>query len=165
MAVPIETEVALAGLSLGYAAAVDVLDGVAFADLFTEDGELWVPDLAGSGAPTIRRAGRDQLLAIPSGLARYQATHHAIRTATYVVTGQTATGEVDGVAHHLLATDATGPGGVDVIWYLRYVDEYVTTSVGWRISRRVLHLRAIEERSVAHLGPGRGYARPAGNDS
>ena len=146
---------AVAALALGYAAAVDALDGPAFADLFTDDGELWVPDLAAGGAPTIRRAGRDQLLAIPSGLARYHVTHHAVRGSTYEVSGDTATGEVTGVAHHLLATDDAGHGGVDVIWYLRYVDGYVDSDRGWRIGRRTLHLRGIEERPVLHLGPGR----------
>lgn len=142
-------------LALGYAAAVDAMDGVAFADLFTDEGELWVPDLAAGGAPTIRRAGREQLLAIPSGLARYHATHHAVRESTYEVSGRTATGDVTGVAHHLLAAGDPDDGGVDVIWYLRYVDEYVTTDGGWRIGRRVLHLRGIEERRVLRLGPGR----------
>ena len=55
----------------------------------------------------------------------------------------------------LRATDATGPGGVDVIWYLRYVDGYVRTGEGWRIRRRALHLVATEVRALAHLGPGR----------
>ena len=131
------------------------MDGRAFADLFTDDGELWVPDLAGGGAPTIRRAGRDQLSAIPSGLSRYHVTHHAVRESTYRVSGRTATGEVNGVAHHLLAPGDGGLGGLDVIWYLRYVDDYVATDRGWRIGRRVLHLRGIEERRVVDLGPGR----------
>ena len=146
---------AVSALAPGYAAAVDALDGAAFADLFTDDGELWVPDLAAGGAPTIRRAGRVQLLAIPSGLARYHVTHHAVRRSIYEVSGRTAIGEVTGVAHHLLASDDADDGGVDVIWYLRYVDEYVDTDGGWRIGRRVLHLRGIEERPVPHLGPGR----------
>ena len=145
----------MSALSFGYAAAVDAMDGPAFADLFTDDGELWVPDLAGGGAPTIRRAGRDQLSAIPSGLARYHATHHAVRSSTYEVSGTTATGAVTGVAHHLLAHGDGGLGGLDVIWYLRYVDDYVATDRGWRIDRRVLHLRGVEERRVQHLGPGR----------
>ncbi|HEX7459777.1 MAG TPA: nuclear transport factor 2 family protein [Acidimicrobiales bacterium] len=145
----------MSALALGYAAAVDAMDGRAFADLFTDDGELWVPDLAAGGTPTIRRAGRDQLSAIPSGLARYHATHHALRSSVYEVSGPAATGAVTGVAHHLLAPGDGELGGVDVIWYLRYVDDYVATDRGWRIGRRVLHLRGIEERRVLRLGPGR----------
>jgi len=150
-----DIERSLAGLALGYASAVDGMDGRGFTDLFTDDGELWVPDLAAGGEPTVRRAGRSQLERIPSGLARYHATHHALRGATYEVAGGTATGEVIGVAHHLLAGDDGRPGGTDVIWLLRYVDYYVDGDGGWRIGRRVLHLRGIEERAVPHLGPGR----------
>ena len=114
-----------------------------------------MPDLAHGGAPTIRRAGREQLEQIPSGLARYHATRHAVGATTYDVGDGTATGEVTGVAHHLRADgDPAGPG-VDVIWYLRYVDDYVPAEGGWRIARRVLHLRGIEERRLTHLGPGR----------
>jgi len=148
-------EVALVGLALGYAAAVDTLDGPAFADLFTTDGELWVPDPAAGGSPDILRTGRAQLERIPSGLRRYHATRHAVRAATYDVGDGTATGEVIGVAHHLSAVDGGTGGGVDVIWYLRYVDDYEATGAGWRIRRRALHLRGIEERVVAHVGPRR----------
>ena len=146
---------ALRGLSLGYAAAVDGLDGGAFASLFAGDGELWVPDVTVGHESTVCRSGTAALSRIPSGLARYHATHHALRGATYEVAGGTATGEVIGVAHHLLAGDDGRPGGTDVIWLLRYVDYYVDGDGGWRIGRRVLHLRGIEERAVPHLGPGR----------
>ena len=147
----------LLGLAHGYAEAVDTLDGVAFADLFTGDGELWVPDPPAGGDPTIRRAGRAQLERIPSGLARYHATHHAVRSSTYEIGDGTATGDVTGVAHHLSAGDPGDPagGGTDMIWYLRYVDGYVRTGEGWRIRRRALHLVATEVRALAHLGPGR----------
>ena len=157
---PVDDEVvaALVGLALGYAAAVDTLDGTAFADLFTADGELWVPDPVAGGAPTILRTGRGRLERIPSGLARYHATHHAVRSGTYEVAGDTARGEVIGVAHHLSAGDDATGAGVDVIWHLRYVDDYEATGDGWRIRRRALHLRGLEERALSHLGPGRGAA-------
>lgn len=145
----------LVALSHGYAAAVDTLDGTTFAGLFTDDGELWVPDPAVGGTPEIRRAGRAQLERIPSGLARYHATRHGVRTATYRSGDGTATGEVTGVAHHLSAGDGSDGGGIDVIWYVRYVDEYEATGSGWRIRRRALHLRGLEHRAVPHLGPGR----------
>ena len=143
-------------MALGYAAAVDALDGAAFADLFTADGELWVPRPGGDGTPTVRRAGRAQLEQIPSGLARYHATHHAALGATFDVDDGTATGDVAGVAHHLgAAPDDDGPGGLDTIWYLRYADHYVRADGRWLLTRRALHLRAVEERRVGLLGPRR----------
>ncbi|MGD0882289.1 MAG: nuclear transport factor 2 family protein [Acidimicrobiales bacterium] len=152
----------LRALSVAYAGAVDTLDGPAFAALFTVDGELWVPDGSRGDAPTICRAGTDALEAIPSGLRRYVATYHRVGPATYAVDGDSATGEVTGVAHHL-GRPAGGPagtgdedrGGLDTIWYLRYADDYRRLDTGWRIARRVLHLRRIEERPVGRIGPGR----------
>lgn len=143
-------------LSTGYAAAVDALDGAAFAALFLPDGELWVPDASSGPDPVICRTGHDALGRIPSGLARFHATHHRVTGAQYEVHGNTATGEVVGVAHHLGAGAAGGDGaGTDTIWYLRYSDTYSRTGDGWRIARRALYLRGIEERPVARLGPGR----------
>jgi hypothetical protein len=79
-----------------------------------------------------------------------------VRSATYEVDGDTAAGAVVGVAHHLGADRDDGtPGALDTIWYLRYVDDYVRVTGGWRLSRRSLHLRGIEERRVVHPGPGR----------
>jgi ketosteroid isomerase-like protein len=152
-------------LSTGYAAAVDALDGDAFAALFTADGELWVPDVRRSLVPTIRRAGFEELRRIPDGLARYHATCHQVGATSFDVDvdGSTATGTVMGVAHHLTAsasgvaaaTGGDGGPGVDTIWYLRYEDEYRRDPDGWRIAKRELHLRSVEERSVDHTGPGR----------
>jgi len=148
-------------LSTGYAAAVDALDGDAFAVLFTTDGELWVPDPTRGTMPTICRAGTEELRRVPDGLSRYRSTRHRIGPTSYVVNGGTATGEVTGVAHHLSASPVasdTGPDGgpgVDTIWFLRYEDEYRRLAAGWRIARRALHLRWVEERPVDHAGPGR----------
>ncbi len=145
-------------LSTGYAAAVDALDGVAFAALFLPDGELWVPDASSGPDPVICRTGHDALERIPSGLARFHRTHHGLSGARYEVHGDTATGEIVGVAHHLGAgagTTGSGDAGTDTIWYLRYMDTYRRTGDGWRIARRALHLRGIEERPIRHLGPSR----------
>ncbi len=151
----------LRALAHGYADAVDALDGEAFAALFTADGELWVPDVTRSPEPTICRSGAGSLAAVPGGLARYHVTHHRVGPADYRVDGDAAVGRVTGVAHHLAAS-APGPkgtaaagGGTDTVWFLRYEDRYRRGPAGWRIARRELHLRWIEERPVDHVGPAR----------
>ena len=150
---------ALRALSAGYAAAVDALDGDGFAALFTGDGELWVPDRPAGTEPTVCRSGHGALARIPSGLARYHATHHRVGPAVYTVDGDSASGEVAGVAHHLTAAGppgaADGGPGTDTVWFLVYRDDYRRVGGRWRIARRALHLRWVEERSVEHVGPPR----------
>ena len=151
---------ALRLLATGYAAAADSLDGPAFAALFTPDSELWVPDVTTSREPTICRRGPDQLARVPSALARYRATHHRVGRCSYAVDGERASGTVGTVAHHLSADPgaADGDPGTDTVWYLTYEDEYRHTDDGWRIARRRLLVSDIEERAVAHVGPGRSPA-------
>ena len=158
------TDPDLRHLSLAYAAAVDSLDGAAFAALFAPDGELWVPDLRRGRSPSVRRRGAEELGAVPAGLARYHATHHRVAVSTFDVRGEEATGSVQAVAHHVAATrsEVTGSpprrsigAGTDTIWYLTYEDSYRLLDGRWRFARRVLQLRDIEERVVDHLGPGR----------
>lgn len=100
--------------------------------------------------------GRDRLERIPSGLARYHATRHAVWATAYEVDGDTATGVVGGVAHHIGADpDPRVRGALDLVWYLRYVDVYAHTGAGWRIARRALHLERVEPRRLQRPGPGR----------
>lgn len=152
---------ALRRVAYGYAAAVDALDGPAFADLFTGDGELWVPDPSVGYEPTITRSGRAKLERIPSGLADYHVTYHALWSTEYDVDGDRATGTVIGVAHHVTPDAEDGDvGGLDAVWYIRYADEYVRAGDVWLLSRRFLHLRDIEYRRITHVG--RGRRRPMG---
>ncbi len=151
-------ERSLRRLSTGYAAAVDTLDGAGFAALFLPEGELWVPDPAAGPDPVICRRGHRSLRRVPSGLARFHATHHRVGRTSYEIDADAASGEVIGVAHHLAARTDPGGGdapGTDTVWYLRYADVYVRTEGGWRFERRALHLRGIEERPIPRLGPSR----------
>ena len=151
---------ALCRTSLGYAAAVDALDGPAFAAFFVDDGELWVPDSEVGFEPIIMRSGHSQLERIPSGLASYHVTYHVLWSTAYDVDGDRATGTVTGVAHHVTAELGDGAGGgLDAVWYLRYADEYLRAGDGWLLTRRALHLRDIEYRRITHVGPRRRIPR------
>jgi hypothetical protein len=39
----------------------------------------------------------------------------------------------------------------DLVWHLRYDDEYLRTHAGWRIHGRALTINAVETRSVRRL--------------
>jgi len=149
----------LVALSAAYAAAADARDGERFAGLFVEDGSLVVPRYPDDLRPVVTRSGRQALARVPAGLAHFDRTFHLVGEAVFAVDGDRATGDVQCVAHHLLAPPAgagPGPGAtpawVDQVWFIRYRDDYVRTADGWRFARRVLHLQWVEEHAVARVG-------------
>ncbi len=157
--------VGLVALSTGYATAVDSLDGEGFAALFVADGELVVPNYPDDLRPVITRSGHDALARIPAGLARYDRTFHQVTNHQFAVDGPMATGQVMGVAHHILAaTDPVGTGPAatdtvwtdtvwtDTVWFIRYADSYRRTDDGWRFARRELHLQWVEHHPVVAVG-------------
>jgi hypothetical protein len=154
-------EEALRGLSVEYAAAADRRDGEGLAGLFLPDGALVVPDLSGEDRPPIVCSGHEALRRVPDGLRRYDRTLHLIHGLRFTVDGGTASGRVQCVAHHVsvdpdpaaAGDDRTRPVGTDLVWFLRYHDEYRQADGGWRFARRELHLEWIEEHPVSRLGP------------
>jgi hypothetical protein len=100
---------------------------------------------------------------VPEGLSVYDRTLHQLSNHRYSVDGDLARGEVQCVAHHLSAaadqTTAVGPAGTvatDVVWFIRYRDDYRRTEAGWRFVRRELHLQWVEDHPVRALGPAEG---------
>lgn len=161
-------ELELRGLSTSYAAAVDFRDGDRFAALFVEDGELVVPDYPADFRPVITRSGHEQLRRIPQALDHYRCTFHQMSNHEFSIDGNTANGNVRGVAHHLTAAAAVRPtfpagaavpetpsDGSDLIWYIRYRDDYRRVDNGWRFARRSVHLQWVEERPVLKMAPAR----------
>ncbi len=157
-------ELELRGLSTSYAAAVDFRDGDRFAALFVEGGELVVPDYPADFRPVITRSGYEQLCEIPDRLAHYRCTFHLVSNHEFAIDGDTANGNVKCVAHHLTAADpdaasaaasAESSDGSDLIWYIRYSDDYRRVDGHWKFARRSLHLQWVEERPVLKMAPGR----------
>ncbi len=148
-------QAALGALSDAYALAVDARDGDGLAALFLPEGELVVGTVDGTGVAAVC-AGRDELRRVPDRLKRYERTAHAVGLRSYRVDGDRASGVVRCVAHHLLAAGAGALGGVDVVWTVRYLDDYRRTPDGWRIARRRLVVEGVDEVAVA---PGFGSAR------
>jgi hypothetical protein len=161
---PGEDEEALRDLSLAYAAAADARDGEALAALFVDGGVLMVPKYPLDLRPMVARAAPDGIRQVAEMLRRYDRTFHLVSDARYVVEGERASGEVQCVAHHVTAAGGSegaggpegaglsGQAGTDMVWFIRYRDQYRRSGTAWRLERRELHLQWVEEHPVSVLG-------------
>ncbi|MEB3981701.1 nuclear transport factor 2 family protein [Mycobacterium sp. 663a-19] len=154
---------ALSDLVHRYAAGVDDREFDAVAALFATDGQLIVPDPPGELRPTHPHRGREAIAAAVGAVAAVPRTEHAIVGEVYDVYDDmyddmyddagrhgAARGRIACVAHHW---DQRAGEVVDVVWHLRYDDDYKLTDAGWRIARRALTINAIETRPVRRLLP------------
>ena len=128
---------ALSDLVHLYASAVDDRRFDDVIELFTETAELRLPDPPRALEP-VRRLGE----------VYAEGPHHDY-----------ALGRVTFIAHHWTVEDGRV---TDVVWHLRYDDEYSRTRAGWRIHGRALTINAIETRPIrllrAHPTSGRAAA-------
>jgi 3-phenylpropionate/cinnamic acid dioxygenase small subunit len=131
-----------------YAAAVDDRDLDAAVGLFTATAELILPNPPERLEPVRNHHGRDEIRAALAVVTSVGRTHHDIASEVYTADAATAQGRIAGSAHHFSrrAEEIT-----DVVWYLRYDDDYVRTGSGWRIERRALTIDAIETRPIRRL--------------
>ncbi len=144
---------ALSELVHRYAAAVDDRQFNAVAALFTADAELWLPDPPATLEPTGCHRGHTEISEAVAAVAATLRTQHAIVGEVYDATSQpgTARGRIAGVAHHWIRH---GDQIRDVIWYLRYDDEYrQVSSRQWRIHRRALAIDAIDTTTIKQVRP------------
>lgn len=149
MTLPVEVRLALSDLVHRYAAYVDARDAEGVAALFTEDAVLVVPEPPRTLEPDVERHGRDGVREALAALAGTVRTVHEVVGEVYDNAGpDRARGSVAGVAHHLLAS---GDQMTDLLWRLRYADEYERTPDGWRIARRALTIDVVESRPVATI--------------
>lgn len=139
---------ALTDLVHRYAALADDRAATALADLFLADGVLVSPDPPRELAPVHEARGHEAIATAITGLSALRLTVHAV--AGIVLDPQTddhVRGRTTATAHHVTEHDGALR---DVVWHLRYLDDFRRTPHGWRIARRELHLDLIESRSVAH---------------
>jgi hypothetical protein len=119
-----------------YAAHVD--DRLPVAPLFTEDGVLVLPDPPDVLDPVHPHVGHAAIAEALGSLRGIPRTFHAIVGEVY----DGPRGRIACVAHHVLDAET------DLVWHLRYLDNYRLTAEGWRIARRELHLDLIETRHL-----------------
>ncbi len=139
----------LADLVHRYAAAVDDRRFDDVVELFTSTAELILPDPPRSLDPVRPERGHDGVRAAMAALSGVARTEHAIVGEVYTDADDHARGRITCIAHHW--TRGADSEITDLVWHLRYDDEYVRTAAGWRIRCRALTLNAIETRPVRRL--------------
>jgi len=139
------TRAALRDLSETYASAVDRRDESLFLSVFADDATLAVHDPPETTEPSAMR-GHEALARVIPRVARFDRTYHLVGNSRYDVAGDSATGEVYCIAHHVPGEAAGGEPSpaegptTNYVMYIRYRDEYVRgADVRWRIrDRKVL---------------------------
>jgi hypothetical protein len=135
-----------------YSSAVDDRRFGDVVELFTDTAELRLPDPPRSLEPVRRHHGRDGVRTAMAALAAVTRTEHAIVGEVYAAGDDAnyALGRITCIAHHWTVADGQV---TDLVWHLRYDDEYLRTRGGWRIHGRALTINAIETRPVRRLRP------------
>jgi hypothetical protein len=136
---------ALLDVAYAYARHADHIDAERLGALFVHDGVLRIIRRGVDGQP-VERVGRAEIVAAIRRLDRYEKTFHLVGNYYHEIDGDTATGEVYCVAHHVHGD----PGNRrDYVMMIRYHDRYRREPDGWKIVERELHVDWTEERAVA----------------
>jgi 3-phenylpropionate/cinnamic acid dioxygenase small subunit len=152
MTLSVNDRASLSDLVHRYAAGVDDRQFDSVAELFTTNAELTVPEPPATLEPIHSHQGQQAIAAAVAAVAAVARTEHAIIGEVYdeVALRGSAWGRIACIAHHW---NQRPDEVVDVVWHLRYDDEYELTDAGWRISRRALTINAIETRPVRRFLP------------
>jgi 3-phenylpropionate/cinnamic acid dioxygenase small subunit len=152
MTLSVTDRAALSDVVHRYAAGVDDRQFDSVAKLFTATAELTVPEPPAALTPIRSHRGEVAIAAAVAAVAQTLRTEHAIVGEVYDQGPRPdiASGRIACIAHHW---NQRADEIVDVVWHLRYDDEYQLTDAGWRISRRALTVNAIETRPVRRLLP------------
>ncbi|GAC1411202.1 MAG: hypothetical protein NVSMB60_32940 [Mycobacterium sp.] len=150
MSLKVRDRLALTDLVHLYASAVDDRRFDDVVELFTETAELRLPDPPTSLEPVRRHHGREGVREAMAAVAAVNRTEHAIVGEVYAPSDDSnyALGRIACIAHHWSLHDGQV---TDVVWHLRYDDEYMRTRAGWRVHGRALTINAIETRPFRRL--------------
>jgi len=135
-------EAAIRKLALRYAWAVDNRDPDALQALFTRDVVFERPPLP------VR--GYDDIRATPARHAKlYRATFHGVLNHLIELDGDTATGEVYCIAHHMVENPNNIGTGYDM--RIRYEDRYRRCEDGkWRMNARRVNVLSRNSYQVSY---------------
>lgn len=142
--------VAVSELVHRYAAAVDDRNIETVIELFAADGELVLPEPPDVLNPVRSHRGPAALRDALSAATSVGRTHHTIGSEVYSPDSKpdVAHGRIAATAHHW---SRRSDGIADLVWYLRYDDEYLRAESGWVLARRALTIDAIETRAARRL--------------
>jgi len=118
-------ELALHAAAVRYAMGVDRRDRDLFLSALHPEARLRV------SATGFEADGHEQLAGVVDRMTAYDKTFHLIGNTRYDLDGDTATGEVYCLAHHLT-------GGQDKVMVIRYQDAYSRHDSDWRITDRTV---------------------------
>jgi hypothetical protein len=144
---------ALPDLVHRYAAGIDDRQFHSVALLFTENAELRLPDPPTTLEPVRSHRGHAAIGEAVATVAATVRTQHVIAGEIYDPGPRpgTARGRIACIAHHWIQHDDQIR---DVIWHLRYDDEYQRIDADWRICSRALTIDAIDNRPVRQVRRG-----------
>lgn len=150
MNLPVADRLDLSDLVHRYAAAIDDRDVDAAVGLFATGAELVLPEPPDTLAATRSHRRRPAIAAALAAVTSVGRTHHSIdgEVFGFGADPSIARGRIAATAHHF---GRRADGITDLVWYLRYDDDYVRTDAGWRIDRRALTIDAIETGPVRRL--------------
>jgi hypothetical protein len=127
-----------------YARLADRIDNEGLAGLFAPDGVLRIFE-RGNPEPVRQRVGRAEIAEAIKGLSRYDVTLHMIGNHYVELNGDVATGESYCRASHIRAVEGGDASAREnYIMNIRYLDEFIRTSEGWRIAKRELQVEFAE---------------------
>lgn len=141
-----DDRLAIQDLVARYASAADRRDVDALVALFSADAELIRPPALLRKGDSAALRGREAIAdAIVAALTPLHATYHLVGQQTAAVRGDTATGEVYCMAHHIYLR---GDQHHDNVMAVRYLDTYERGAAGWLFTRREPVVVFSEDRPV-----------------
>jgi hypothetical protein len=152
MTLSVNDRLALRDVVHRYAARVDDRQFDSVTELFAASAELALPEPPDALEPVHFHRGQQAIADALAAVAAVARTEHAIVGELYDhgPSDGTARGRIACIAHHWTQR---ADEVIDVVWHLRYDDDYELSDAGWRISRRALTINAIETRPVRRLRP------------
>ena len=127
-----------------YALFADRIDNEALAGLFAPEGILRIFE-RGNPEPVRQRIGQSEIAEAIKGLSRYDVTLHVVSNHYVDIDGDVATGESYCRASHIRAVEGGAPEAREnYVMNIRYLDDFIRTTEGWRIAKRELQVEFTE---------------------